>query len=66
MPNKTGDKLAAELIRIKPEIRIILCTGYSGGISDESSVKIGINAFLIKPLLIQELATTVRTALGEA
>ena len=63
MPNMTGDKLAAELMKIRSDIPIILCTGFSGRISEEQALKEGIMAFVMKPLEIKELAETVRNVL---
>jgi PAS domain S-box-containing protein len=66
MPNLTGDKLAIELMKIRPDIPVILCTGYSKKISDESASKIGIRAFSYKPVVKADLAKTVRKVLDEA
>ncbi|MFZ2631138.1 MAG: PAS domain S-box protein [Desulfosalsimonadaceae bacterium] len=63
MPHMTGDKLAIELIKIRPDIPVILCSGYSRKISDEAAEKIGVTAFLLKPLILQKLAETVRRVL---
>ena len=65
MPNMTGDKLAKELIRIKPEIRVILCTGYSARINQEQALAAGIRAFISKPVLKKEIAETIRNVLNE-
>lgn len=65
MPNMTGDQLAVELMRIRPDLPIILCTGYSKMISDESARRIGIRAFLYKPVVRSEMAKTVRKVLDE-
>ena len=65
MPNKTGDKLAAELMLIRPDIPIILCTGYSKKISDDRAAGIGINAFVYKPVAKADLALTVRKVLDD-
>ena len=46
MPNMTGDMLAIELRKIRPDIPVILCTGYSKKISEETAPEIGINAFM--------------------
>jgi len=66
MPNMTGDQLAGELILIRPEISIILCTGFS----DENDVKrakaMGVKGFLMKPVSIGDLAEMVRKVLDEA
>jgi len=66
MPNMTGDNLAKELMKIRPDIPIILCTGYSNKISEESYAEIGIKAFAQKPMLRADLAKTVRKVLDEA
>ena len=63
MPKMTGDKLAAALLRIRSNLPIILCTGFSQKINKERAQKIGIKAFLMKPLELQNLASTVRRVL---
>lgn len=59
----TGEKLAKELMEIRPDIPIILCTGYSERITEEKAKEIGIKAFVMKPLVMRDLAKTVRKAL---
>lgn len=66
MPNMTGDQLAAEMMKIRFDIPIILCTGYSKKISDKAAADIGIRAFAYKPLVKAELANTVRKVLDES
>jgi CheY-like chemotaxis protein len=66
MPHMTGDTLAMELKRIKEDIRIILCTGYSNTISPEIAKDIGFNAFSYKPFTKVDLARTVREVLDKA
>lgn len=63
MPNLTGDKLAIELMKIRQNIPVILCTGYSKKISDETANEIGIKAFAYKPIVKADLAKTVRKIL---
>jgi CheY-like chemotaxis protein len=65
MPNMTGDKLARELIRIKPEIPVILCTGYSARINREQTMAMGIRGFLSKPVLKRDFAENIRKVLDE-
>jgi len=55
--------LAAELLKQKPNLPIILCTGYSESVSQEIAQKAGIREFLMKPLSMPELAAAVRRAL---
>ena len=64
MPHMTGDSLAREVIKIRPDIPVILCSGYSRQISEESAKGIGIQAFVMKPVLRRILAETVREVLG--
>ena len=65
MPHITGDKLAQELIRIRSDIPVILCTGFSKQISEEKVKRIGIRAFVMKPILRRALGETVRKVLDE-
>ncbi len=65
MPFMTGDELAAELIRIRQDIPIIICTGYSEKLTEEKALSIGIRAYLGKPLLKSEMAKTVRRVLDQ-
>lgn len=64
MPDKTGLELAREMMAIRPDIPIILCTGFSGVTSEERAKAIGIREFMLKPLLMRELANTIRKVLG--
>ena len=63
MPGMRGDRLAEEILAIRTGIPVILCTGYSRQISEEQARKIGIRAFVMKPLTQHELANTVREVL---
>ena len=63
MPNITGMDLATELLKVKPAIPIILCTGDSQPVSPERAQEAGIRAILIKPIGGQELAQAIRSVL---
>lgn len=63
MPHLTGDRLAAELLKLRPDLPIILWTGYTELITDEAARSIGIREFVHKPLLHRDLAVTVRKAI---
>jgi len=63
MPQMAGAQLAKELLNVRRDIPIILCTGHSDNISPESSRKIGIKEFLTKPVSKKELAEAVRRVL---
>ena len=66
MSGMTGDQLARELISIRPDISIILCTGFSERINQEKAAAIGIHGFLMKPVVRSEMAGMVRKVLDRA
>ena len=66
MPNMSGFELAMELIKIRPDIPVILCTGFSDEVDLNKCNAVGIKKLLMKPLVMQELAESVRKVLGEA
>jgi len=63
MPHMTGLTLARELLKIREDIPIILCTGHSDAVSSEVARAHGIGNFLLKPVARQELAEAIRSAL---
>jgi two-component system, cell cycle sensor histidine kinase and response regulator CckA len=63
MPHMTGKDLARELMAIRPDIPIILCTGFSEQIDKASAKEMGIRAFVPKPILMREMAHTIRKVL---
>jgi PAS domain S-box-containing protein len=65
MPNMTGDKLSREIMQIRPDIPVIICTGYSERIWEEKAKIMGIRAFAMKPLIMADLAKQVRNVLDE-
>jgi PAS domain S-box-containing protein len=65
MPHMYGDKLAYEILRIRNDIPIILCTGFTKRVSEEQIAKHGIRALIYKPIARNDLAKTVRRVLDE-
>ena len=63
MPGTTGSLLAGKMLHVRPDLPIILITGYSEVISEELAKEIGIREFIMKPLVKKELAETVRRVL---
>lgn len=63
MPKMTGKTLAQELRRIRPDVPIILCTGFSHIIDAAEAEALGIDAFLMKPLAIGDLSHTIQDVL---
>jgi PAS domain S-box-containing protein len=66
MPNMTGDQFAKELLSIRPEIPVIICTGFSEGITPDKATTMGIKGFLMKPIIKSEMSRTVRKVLDES
>jgi len=65
MPNMTGDKFAGELSKIRPDIPIILCTGFSALMSKEKADSLGIKGFLMKPVTMRDLSDMIRKVLDD-
>ncbi len=63
MPHMTGDRLAQEILKIKSDTPIILCTGYSNRISKEKAKDLGIRKYIEKPIDMVNLAKSVREVL---
>jgi signal transduction histidine kinase/ActR/RegA family two-component response regulator len=63
MPNMTGVELARELMCIRPNMPIILCTGFSEAITAESAKAIGLKDFILKPIIRSQIASAIRHAL---
>ena len=63
MPKMTGDRLSQEILKIRPDMPIILCTGYSNRISEEKAQELGIRKYIEKPIEMVNLARSVREVL---
>jgi len=63
MPDLTGENLSKELIEIRPDIPIILCTGFSELIDMDKASGMGIREFIMKPIKFRSFANTIRNAL---
>ena len=66
MPNMTGDQLSWKLISFRPDIPIIICTGFSEEKDQHYAKSIGVKGFLMKPVGRGDLAEMVRKVLDEA
>ena len=60
MPHMAGDKLALEIKKIRADLPIILCTGYSNSINPDTAREIGIDDFIYKPFSIADLAGRIK------
>ncbi|MDM8515621.1 response regulator [Desulfobacterales bacterium HSG16] len=63
MPNLTGIMLSQKLLEIRPDIPIILCTGFSDDMDEQSAKSIGIKAFVKKTIFRNSLAKIIRKVL---
>ncbi len=66
MPDMTGIQLAYELLNLKPDLPIILATGFNEMVTKEQAEAFGIKKFILKPTLIKDMAGTIREVLNEA
>ncbi len=66
MPKMTGDQLARKLMEIKPGIPVILCTGFNESITEEKALAMGIDKFIMKPIVKDQLAGTIRSVLDSS
>jgi PAS domain S-box-containing protein len=66
MPRMTGLELAGELLLLRPELPVIICTGFSENLSREKVERIGIKGILSKPVTLKDLAVLVREVLDRS
>ena len=64
MPNMPGEKFAVELLKIRPDIPILLCTGFSETMSEEAAAPLGIKGFLLKPIVMKDFSRKIREVLN--
>ncbi|TKB12337.1 PAS domain S-box protein [Desulforhopalus sp. IMCC35007] len=65
MPGMTGVDLARRILQIHPRMPIILCTGYSSQVSEETAKAAGIKGFAFKPMTQKDIAELIRKILDE-
>jgi len=65
MPGMAGIDLARRMLQIRPQLPIILCTGFSSTISEEKARIAGIKGFAMKPVAMKELAALIRKVLDK-
>ncbi len=63
MPEMSGVELSMQLLKIRPDIPIVLCTGYSKKITEKEAIRIGIKKYLTKPFDTKRLAKCIRDVL---
>jgi CheY-like chemotaxis protein len=65
MPGMAGIDLARRMLQIRPQLPIILCTGFSSTITEEKARIAGIKGFAMKPVAMKELAALIRKVLDK-
>jgi CheY-like chemotaxis protein len=65
MPQMTGLQLAVELKKIRPNIPVIICTGFSENINEETYKSHGVCDFFMKPVTKKEVAAVIRRVLDD-
>ncbi|MBT8352246.1 MAG: PAS domain S-box protein, partial [Deltaproteobacteria bacterium] len=63
MPNLTGEQLAERIMKIRSDIPVILCTGFSEMMSQERAESLRIKGFLMKPVVMKDLSYMIRKVL---
>ena len=66
MPGLSGFDLAQQVLGLRPDISVILCTGYSDLVTEAAALAAGIKAFVIKPLSRLKIGETIRRVMEEA
>ncbi|MCP4747616.1 MAG: PAS domain S-box protein [Desulfobacteraceae bacterium] len=66
MPEITGDQMAKRMLELRPDLPIILCTGFSDTMNEKQTKTIGIRAYALKPLAMEELAHLIRQVLDQS
>jgi PAS domain S-box-containing protein len=65
MPNMTGEMLAKEIMKVRQDIPIIVCTGFSERIAEAKAKALGVREYIAKPVVIHDLAKKVRESLNK-
>ena len=63
MPRLTGERLTEKMLAVRPDVPVLICTGYSARICGRKAEKMGVKGVLMKPLHKQTLARNVRKIL---
>ncbi|WP_419656898.1 two component system sensor histidine kinase [Desulfosarcina variabilis str. Montpellier] len=63
MPHLTGDQLAEAILQYRPDIPVIICTGFSKFMTSTRASTLGVRALLMKPVTVEKLSRTIRDVL---
>jgi len=65
MPQMTGTKLLRKIKAVRPDIPVIICTGHSSLIDEEKAKQLGIDAYIMKPIVKSDIAIAIRSVLNK-
>lgn len=65
MPKMSGDELAVELIKIRSDIPVLLCTGFSHTMTEKKAKLLGIKSFIMKPIVSSDFTKRIREELDK-
>jgi len=65
MPKMVGSELAKKILDIRPDIPIIICSGYSDKLDTLEAKELNVKAFIDKPILLEDLTAKVREVLDQ-
>ncbi len=63
MPGMTGELLAQHVMRLQPNFPVILCSGFSYTMNETKAEAMGLQAYLTKPVLMDDMARAIQAAL---
>jgi CheY-like chemotaxis protein len=63
MPRMSGEDMLREALRLRPNVPVVVCTGYSASMTAERAYELGASGYLNKPLAVNELAQQIRRIL---
>jgi len=66
MPEMTGDELTRAVLQIRPDIPVILCTGFNEQMNEERAHTIGVRQLIYKPIVRSALADAIKAAIGNS
>ncbi len=64
MPDMTGSELAMKVREIRPEMPIMICSGFTGKLSETKAEELGVNKFMIKPITRRDLGESIQELLA--
>ena len=63
MPGLTGDRLAAQVLKVKPGMPVVLMTGSEQSFGKDDALQLGITCYIAKPLTPHKVAEAVFDAM---